>query len=154
MVVQSGHQTILYLDSVELTTINNSAAYPSLDNDSSVGGGAILTYDNTVISFDGINNFINNSVGQGGAVFTFLIVTHNIVLSFSGTSNFINNSAFGGGGAIYMLNSKLTFNGTVNFTNNACIGRVGVQLVEEYSYGTKMHLIHFTHPNLGGSYLC
>ena len=37
---------------------------------------------------------------------------------------------------------------SLNFTNNACIGRVGVQLVEEYSYGTKMHLIH---ASLGGA---
>ena len=65
------------------------------DNSGSGGGGAILTYDNTVISFNGINNFINNSADQVVAIFTFLIVIHNIVVSFSGTSNFINNSAFG-----------------------------------------------------------
>ena len=78
-----------------------------LDNSASLGqcsgplgggfGGAIFTSDNTVLSFSGTNNFINNSaVDGGGAIFT----SPNTVLSFSGTNNFINNSADGDGGAI------------------------------------------------------
>ena len=85
-----------------------------------VGGGAIYASDNTVLSFNGTSNFINNSpeiYGSGGAIFTF----NNTVLSFNGTSNFINNSAEvgGGGGAIYAFNNiVLSFNGTSNFINN------------------------------------
>ena len=72
-----------------------------------VGGGAIVTLNNTVISFSGTSNFIGNLAGDGGgggAIYT----GYNNVLSFSGTSNFINNSAYLGG-AIYMgIDSKMT----------------------------------------------
>ena len=79
-------------------------------------GGAIFASDNTVLSFNGTSNFINNSVlGIGGAIF----ISHNTTLSFSGTTNFINNSAFTYAGAIYISdNSALNFNGSSNFVNN------------------------------------
>ena len=34
-------------------------------------GWAIFAYNNTVLCFNGINNFINNTVGFGGAISTF-----------------------------------------------------------------------------------
>ena len=81
-------------------------------------GGAIIAYNNTVLNFSGINNFINNSARSGGAIYT----SHNTVLSFNGTSNFINNSGGEGsaGGAIYILiNATIrTCSGTNNFINN------------------------------------
>ena len=63
-----------------------------------LGGGAIFTSGHTVLSFNGISNFINNSADYGGAIFT----SGHTVLTFNGISNFINNSADGsdGGGAI------------------------------------------------------
>ena len=81
-------------------------------------GGAILTRYDVVLTFDGINNFFNNSAGYfkyGGAIFA---VT-NVLLCFIGTSNFTYNSAYKGG-AIYAVNNiVLTFNGTNNFIKNS-----------------------------------
>ena len=100
LVVQSTHQTTLYLASVEPTTSSTSHA--------AEGGGAIFSNDNTVISFYGINNLIYNSAtfngGGGGAICTY----DSVVLSFSGTSNFINNSAGHTGGAIFSDNTVIT----------------------------------------------
>ena len=82
-----------------------------------VGGGGIAAVS-SVLSFNGINNFINNSAGYGGAIYT----SDNTVLSFNGTSNFINNSAGDGhGGAIYISgNTILGFNGTnITFISNS-----------------------------------
>ena len=85
------------------------------------GGGAIYTSNNSILSFNGTNNFISNSAdygGRGGAIYA----TNNAVLIFSGTSNFISNSAdygSGGGGAIFASNSsRVSFTGTSNFINN------------------------------------
>ena len=87
-----------------------------------VGGGAIVTLKNTVLSFSGTNNFINNSAIWGGAIYT----SNNTVLSFSGTNNFINNSAVIEGGAIYTeYNIVLNFNGANNFINNSAAGAGG-----------------------------
>ena len=82
----------------------------------SYGGGAIYASHNTVLSFNGTSNFINNSADDnGGAIYTF----ENTRLSFNGTSNFINNSVSFAGGAIYASNSTLlSFNGTNNFISN------------------------------------
>ena len=64
--------------------------------------------NNTVLSFSGINNFINNSAGSdGGAIYT----EYNTVLNFNGANVFINNSA-GAGGAIATNNTILSLNGT------------------------------------------
>ena len=88
-----------------------------IDNSAGDIGGAISTYNNTVLSFSGTNNFINNSAGDiGGAISTY----NNTVLSFIGTNNFINNLAHYVGGAILMLkNALLCLNGTSNFINNS-----------------------------------
>ena len=84
------------------------------------GGGAIYVTNNTVVSFHGTNNFINNSANnKGGAIYT----SRNTVLTFIGTSNFTSNyvhSMRGTGGAIYTHgNAVLTFNGTSNFISNS-----------------------------------
>ena len=84
------------------------------------GGGAIYVTNNTVVSFHGTNNFINNSANnKGGAIYT----SHNTVLTFIGTSNFTSNYVYRGrviGGAIYTHgNAVLTFNGTNNFIKNS-----------------------------------
>ena len=85
-------------------------------NNSADYGGAIYAFENTRLSFNGTSNFINNSVQiAGGAIYT----SNNTVLSFSGTTNFIINSA-GFGGAIYTFkNTTLSFNGTSTFINNS-----------------------------------
>ena len=84
------------------------------------GGGAIYVTNNTVLSFHGTNNFINNSANnKGGAIYT----SHNTVLTFIGTSNFTSSyvhSKRGTGGAIYTHdNAVLTFTGTSNFISNS-----------------------------------
>ena len=82
-----------------------------------VGGGAIYASYNSMLIFNGTNNFINNSANNsGGAIY----ILGNAVLNFSGTNNFINNSANSNGGAIYTLgNTVLNFSGTNNFINNS-----------------------------------
>ena len=88
-----------------------------LDN-SAVFGGAIFTLNNTVLSFCGSNNFINNLArSYGGAIST----SPNTVLRFNGITHFINNSAYYGG-AIFISNSTLTFNGAIYFSNNGYYG--------------------------------
>ena len=85
------------------TFLDSTATFGQCPFDgSAVGGGAIVTLNNTVLSFSGTNNFINNSAIWGGAIYTSNIT----VLSFSGTNNFINNSAI------------LDFSRTNNFINN------------------------------------
>ena len=76
---------------------------------------AIHITENAVLTFNGTNNFINNS---GNAIYT----SHNTVLNFIGTSNFIGNheTGYNSGSAIYALwNAVLIFNGTNNFINNS-----------------------------------
>ena len=89
-----------------------------INNSADYNGGAISTSYNTVLSFNGMSNFINNSADYtGGAISK----SENAALSFNGTSNFINNSAGTDGGAIFLkINTTMTFNGTINFTNNVC----------------------------------
>ena len=84
MVVQSTHYTILYLASVEPTTlfINNSAYF-----------------NNIVLNLSGTNNFINNSAPNSGGA----ISADNTVVSFNGTSHFNNNSALDGGAIVTKL---------------------------------------------------
>ena len=93
-----------------------------INNSAGIEGGAIYTEINTVLSFNGISNFINNSADyNGGAVY----IKENVVLSFNGISNFINNSADNSGGAISVnTNSNLTLNGLVKFVNNVCSGKL------------------------------
>ena len=89
-------------------------------NSAQQDGGAIFTWDNTKLSFDGTNNFIMNLAHWGGgAIFTW----DNTKLRFSGTNNFIKNSAENeNGGAIQMYkNTTLSFNGNSNFSNNYAV---------------------------------
>ena len=110
-----------------------------------ISGGAIYAYENVVLTFNGTNNFFNNSAitTSGGAinaeVNTFLSfigtstfahnwakldggamnIVENVVLTFNETSNFLNNSAVDSGGAICALRSiVLTFSGNNEFINN------------------------------------
>ena len=88
----------------------------------SVSLGAIFTYNNTIINFNGISNFVNNSAYWGGAILTY----NNTIINFNGTSNFINNSADYDGGAICTYtNTIINFNGTSNFINNSAGGGIG-----------------------------
>ena len=71
-----------------------------------------------MLSFNGANNFINNSAGFGGGA----IHAKSTVLSFSGSTHFFNDSAIVGG-AMTNTNNTTTFNGTVYFTNNGHFGK-------------------------------
>ena len=78
-------------------------------------GGVILAEAVTSLSFTGINNFRHNSAGMlGGAICLF----NESILSFSETSSFDNNVAMKGGAIYTYLNSTLAFNGSASFTNN------------------------------------
>ena len=84
------------------------------------GGGAIFASNNAVLNFNGISNFIGNSIvyGLGGAIFA----SDKTVLTFSGNSTFISNSAihYSDGGAVYASdNTAVTFNGNSNFIANS-----------------------------------
>ena len=61
-------------------------------------GGAIEAFVNVVLTFNGTNNFINNSASKygGGAIYA----GSNTSLSLVETSNFSHNSASSNGGAI------------------------------------------------------
>ena len=102
------------------TFLENIALFYEPHSNTSGGGGAIYTSNNSVLSFNGNNNFTSNLAnygGDGGA-----ICASNAALTFKGTSNFINNSADSGGfgGAIIALdNTVISFNGTNNFINNS-----------------------------------
>ena len=102
-----------------------TTASSTTQTDSDGAGGVMYTLDNTVISFNGTNSFINNSAaGDGGVIYTSVFDTlyASCLLSFNGTNIFTNNSADSAGGAIYTSdNAILRFNGTSNFTNNLAI---------------------------------
>ena len=102
-----------------------------------VGGGAIVTLNNTVLSFSGTNNFIKNSAIWGGAIYT----SNNTVLNLSGTNNFINNSAIWGGAISKLYNTTLNLSGTNNFINNSA-GSGGAIYTE---YGTVLSLNGTSH---------
>jgi len=99
--------------------LDNGAAFGQCPfHGSTVGGGAILTLNHTVLSFSGTTDFINNLAihgGYGGAIFT----SDNTVLSFTGTNNFINNLASRGGAICMLDNTVLSLTGTNNFINNS-----------------------------------
>ena len=100
------------------TFLDNSATFGQCPFDgSAVGGSAIVTLNNTILSFCGTSNFINNlAYVYGGAIYA----SENSILNLSGTNNFINNSAGIDGGAIYTeYNTVLSFNGASNFINNS-----------------------------------
>ena len=99
------------------TIINFNGTSNFINNSADYGGGgAIYTYNNTIINFNAASNFINNSAVLGGAIYT----NNNTIITFNGTSNFINNSADYNGGAIYTYNNTIiNFNGTSNFINNS-----------------------------------
>ena len=100
-------------------------------NNSAYLGGAIFT-DNTVLSFNGINNFINNVACNGSNGGNGgAIATNNTILVFSGTTHFINNLAPVGGAIYTNINNTLTFNGAIYFTNNGHYEGEGVN----YNFG-------------------
>ena len=84
-------------------------------NNSANIGGAIDTLHKAVLTFNGTNNFINNSAQHGGAICT----QDNVVYTLNGTNNFLNNSAESGGAIDTLDNAVLTFSGTNNFINNS-----------------------------------
>ena len=102
---------------LENTVLSFNGTSNFINNSAFNGGGAICAKDSTVLSFNGTSNFISNSAASGGGAICAL---ENTALSFNGTSNFISNSAASGGGAILALeNTVLSFNGTSNFINNS-----------------------------------
>ena len=85
-------------------------------NNSAYNGGAISMLDNTVITFYGSSNFISNFADYGGGA---IFMSDNTAVHFIGTSNFVNNSGFQGGAIYGLNNTALNFDGTNNFTNNS-----------------------------------
>jgi len=113
MVVQSTQSKMLYLPSMEPTTLSttqqNLVVQLTLRGMLCLPSMELTTLSTTQqtmvvqsmqkstyhwVSLHGTNNFTHNSVGiKGGTVFT----SDNSVLTFIGTNNFINNSAESGG---------------------------------------------------------
>ena len=89
----------------------------NVSHNSAAVGGAIFTYINVVLTFNGMNNFINNSANNygGGAIYAT-----NSTVTFRGTSVFMGNSASNeSGGAIVVVNcASLSFIDTSTFSNN------------------------------------
>ena len=110
--------------SSNLKSVGNTTFLDNVGN-----GGAIFALQNSVLSFNGTNNFINNSADYGGAINAI----QSVVFSFTGISTFTNNSANKGGGAIYALHHVvLSFNGTNNFTKNTA-GSGGAIYTSKYN---------------------
>ena len=102
------------------TVLSFSGTNNFINNSGNSGGGVIRVHENTVLNFSGTNNFINNSADYGGVILAY----ENNVLNFSGSSHFINNSAPMGGAIHSETNSTLTFSGIIYFTNNGLNGEV------------------------------
>ena len=89
-----------------------TAACPSVNSAGAIWASA------SSLSFDGINNFFNNSVNGNTSIGGAIFAETNTLLNFSGTSNFVHNSADVGGAIGTLNNVALVFNGTNNFINN------------------------------------
>ena len=136
--VQFHHLAILYLASMEPAT-SSTTQQVFLVSTQQMVVMVVQSYTyqshNTVLSFKGISNFINNSADWGGAISTI----SNSVFSFNGISNFINNSAEWGGAIHTLFRNTLTFNGTIYIANNGHHGgRVNTH--SGYTYGGGMYL--------------
>ena len=83
-------------------------------NSAGIEGGAVVTADNGVLTFNGTNNFINNSANNSGAIFAVV----NASSCFTGTSSFSNNSAIQGGAISANSDITLIFDGNISFINN------------------------------------
>ena len=114
---------------LENTLLNFNGANNFISNSADYGG-AIYAIQNTVLTFNGANNFVSNSAHHsGGAIYS----GENTVLSFNGANNFISNSAHHSGGAMYTENTVVSFNGTKHFTNNSADYGGGICLVSNTS---------------------
>ena len=126
-----------------ITFLENIATFYQRDYG---GGGAIYAYGNSMLIFNGTNNFINNSAnyGTGGAIYS----AGSTILSFSGTNHFFNNSADSVGGAIYTEGSTvLSFSGTNNFFKNSPDSNGGAI----YAYGNSMLIFNGTNNFINNS---
>ena len=83
-------------------------------NNSAKNGGVICAVTNIALGFIGTNDFTQNSANNGGAIFA----VNNASSCFTGTTSFISNSAMQGGAISANSDITLTFNGNINFTNN------------------------------------
>ena len=103
----------------------------TFSNNSAESGGAIVTFDNVVLTFNATNNFTGDSANlDGGAIY----IDTNISLNFIGTSSFLSNSAKLGGAISANHHTTLIFNGNIHFTNN------GHKINNEESLGGALYL--------------
>ena len=112
-----GVGSVIAVHSSNLTFTGNTIFLENVHTSKDSSGGAIFASGNTLLSFNGTSNFINNLISYiGGTIY----ICDNTILSFSGTTNFINNSAFTYGGAISASgHTVLNFNGINKFINNS-----------------------------------
>ena len=116
-------------------------------------GGAIETFNNILLTFNGINTFTNNSASNngGGAIYAgsnislslneISYFSHNsagsnggaieaygnVLVTLDGNNNFTCNSANSSGGVIYVgSNASLIFNGTSSLINNSAVQGGGI----------------------------
>ena len=161
LTTSSTTQYLVVVPSVQKTTLYLVSLAPATPSITSllvvVHGGAIYTSDNVVFSFNGTNNFVNNSAMWGGAICALL----NTVLTINGTNNFINNSADNGGAICADFNSTLIFNRTINFSSNraeTCMNSIRmevecilVSIPHSLFYPAQLHVYwENNHATLGG----
>ena len=106
------------------------------------------------LTFNGTNNFINNSANNGGAIFAVVHVSP----CFTGTSSFTSNFAIQGGAICANSYITLTFSGNINFNNNGHNIRDSrggaIYLVIDSSFSVLSHGIVYwenNYANLGGA---
>ena len=104
----------------ELTFTGNTSFHKNTQTAScpSVNPAGAIWASASSLSFDGINNFFNNSANGNTSIGSAIYAETNTRLSFNGTSNFIYNSADVGGAIGTLDNVALVFNGISNFINN------------------------------------
>ena len=106
--------------------VNNTAAY---------GGGAILSNNNSQITFEGNSStvFVNNTADDGGAIESY----NNGQITFEGNSStvFVNNTADEGGAIESYNNGQITFEGNSStvFVNNTAAYYGGA--IQSYNNG-------------------
>ena len=100
-------------DAIFILTFNGTNNF--INNSAEWYGGAIHAETNSSLRFKGTTNFSYNSADyDGGAIDAY----RSVLLTFVGTSSFSSNLAVQGGAITAFINTTLTFDGSIRFVNN------------------------------------
>ena len=84
-----------------------------VNNTATICGGAVYNGADTIVVFDGVNNFRSNIAPIAGA-----LGTYNTNITFMEENNFINNTGSLGSGCLEIIQSNASICGTSVFYNN------------------------------------